>query len=335
MTSSSRAKRNDDEKTGHRDNNETVTQMSRSSVNWVTKEQTTEGGSEGFKPEVTPPLLNGSYSVKCCNKNKTKSGENGDQERPTDELKSGEKQYASKQLVHSAPLPPKVLPSPVESKEKVEEFVVDEKEKMSENIGSNRTIRDKDDGRVIKGDNPGHESPSPLPLAPVRICQEQSMAGHRDASRRRALAALTVILATFTALWSPYFVVNLHLASIDRRRDEGAVPALLSSRTAWALELTTRWLGLSSAAVNVFVYGWMNRSIREKLSATAQELHRFLGHQLLGIKRPSDLDLEVGNEDFFEFLERTSTHGCRRRGADHCSPSPGTSSSLYSRGETV
>lgn len=142
---------------------------------------------------------------------------------------------------------------------------------------------------------------------PVKICQEELTARHRD-SNTKALLALTVILSTFLLLWSPYFIVNLYLSFFFRRRLTLAGPsssALSLPLALRAIELSTRWLGLSASTVNVFVYGWMNRSIRDELCVFASDVGRFLRRRR-GRHRCSD-NTEEANEDFFQFLERTST----------------------------
>lgn len=142
-----------------------------------------------------------------------------------------------------------------------------------------------------------------VPL-PVTICQEELTARHR-LSHTKALFALTAILSTFLLLWSPYFIVNLYLSFFFRRT---LTPSSLSLPLALrAVEISTRWLGLSASTVNVFVYGWMNRSIRDELFLLASDVRRFLRRPRRGGRHiPSD-NIEEANEDFFQFLERTST----------------------------
>ena len=105
----------------------------------------------------------------------------------------------------------------------------------------------------------------------------------------KAVKTLLLIMTIFIALWGPFFVVNL----IGVFREELPHEAVV--------ELVVGWLGFSSYAINPFIYGWLNRSVREALSCLIEQVKTSLFAS-------SDTEPDwSGSEDFFQFLERTST----------------------------
>ena len=106
----------------------------------------------------------------------------------------------------------------------------------------------------------------------------------------KAVKTLLLITVLFLALWGPYFIVHLY-----------AVLYGLPVTYRDALELTVTWLGFTSYALNPFLYGWLNKTLREELlNGVSQCCASF---------RPNNRVSELGmgnNENFLEFLERTS-----------------------------
>lgn len=106
----------------------------------------------------------------------------------------------------------------------------------------------------------------------------------------KALRTLMLLFGMYLVLWGPYYTLNLCGALYDIEHIQ-------------SLELGLLWLGYSSFAINPFLYGWMNRSIREELLKMYYSI------------RCKSRDGEAGNdeddffgskEDFLQFLERTT-----------------------------
>jgi hypothetical protein len=119
---------------------------------------------------------------------------------------------------------------------------------------------------------------SPDKTSPTKA---QERKGHWKAAK-----TLLCIIAVFFSLWTPFFAV-----------------ALNGGHRRTSTELVITWLGLASNAVNPMLYGWLNRAIREAFIGCCEELASKC------CKRNSDLNDEAvpgENEDFFQFLERTS-----------------------------
>lgn len=112
-------------------------------------------------------------------------------------------------------------------------------------------------------------------------------------SKYKAVKTLLVIILTFFVLWGPYFVFSMKCAA---RHGEGCSP----STDQWTL-----WLGFASFMVNPIVYGIMNRSVREE---TTEMLKRAVSSCRGEEPEPDPIN---ANENFFEFLERTSVAGRR------------------------
>ena len=104
----------------------------------------------------------------------------------------------------------------------------------------------------------------------------------------KAIKTLLIITGLFFLLWGPCFCLQLYGVS------RGYIPA---SHT-W--ETLAVWLGFTSFAVNPCVYGILNRSIREELSTISQSILQFCRR---GRQEPCE---PLGNEDFLQFLDRTS-----------------------------
>ena len=131
----------------------------------------------------------------------------------------------------------------------------------------------------------------------LRVNTLRPLQGHLKAAK-----TLLLLLAAYAVLWGPYFILHLHGVSLGLEEAPGELAAL--------------WLGFGSFAVNPFLYGWMNKAIREELIA----LHRRLCCSRWrccmccccccpqGSREQTAEDLLQGpsNEDFLQFLERTS-----------------------------
>jgi len=108
------------------------------------------------------------------------------------------------------------------------------------------------------------------------------------------------VLLTFFPLWSPYFAYTLYLA-VERNRQ-----ALDCGPTADHVETAVVWIGFATFAINAFVYGWMNRAIRDAMRETVETA---VGRCPLAAQGREMLSQVLGAgdaEDFFQFLERTS-----------------------------
>ncbi|KAK7101386.1 probable G-protein coupled receptor 101 [Littorina saxatilis] len=162
-----------------------------------------------------------------------------------------------------------------------------------------------DSGIASQGSEP-HPHPLPAPSASseaivLRANTLRPVQGHLKAAK-----TLLMLLAAYAVLWGPFFIVHLH----------GAVRG--DVHQPHTTELVALWLGFTSSAVNPFLYGWMNKAIREELV----QLYRRVFCSCTCCSRGSQADLDddllqgPSNEDFLQFLERTS----------HAppNPSPGT-----------
>ena len=110
----------------------------------------------------------------------------------------------------------------------------------------------------------------------------------------KAIKTLLIITGLFFLLWGPYFCLQLYGVS------RGYIP------DAHTWETLAAWLGFSSFAVDPCVYGILNRSIREELSNVSQSFIQFCRY---GRQEPNE---PMENEDFLQFLDRTSTlHHCK------------------------
>ncbi|XP_008317939.1 probable G-protein coupled receptor [Cynoglossus semilaevis] len=120
--------------------------------------------------------------------------------------------------------------------------------------------------------------------APRRTLRDRPFGG------KKAALTLVVIVGQFLICWLPYFVFHLHLtlqAQTSVRRD---------------LEQAVTWLAYSSFAVNPFLYGLLNRQIREELCKIVRCCYS---------TRPVEVVIcspgVSGHENFLQFLHRTSS----------------------------
>jgi len=151
---------------------------------------------------------------------------------------------------------------------------------------------------AVIGDQ-GRRTASPTP---TRVDEAQLTAGVVADRRWKAAATLLFVLLTFVPLWSPYFAYTVYLAVERSRRafDDGP--------TANCVETAVVWIGFATFASNAVVYGWMNRAIRDALRETVDAAVSRCSLATQGRARLSQV-LGAGDaEDFFEFLERTSSY---------------------------
>lgn len=138
-----------------------------------------------------------------------------------------------------------------------------------------------------------------------------------DRSHWKAIRTLLIIILTFFVLWAPYFVLLFYEAA-------GHSVDLLHP-----VHIVTTWLAYTSHAVNPLVYGLLNRNIREALlmltwyrcHPPSDDLVLAFGggvNSMMGGVNGSAMggangpqggpgDEIASNEDFFQFLERTSS----------------------------
>ncbi len=129
---------------------------------------------------------------------------------------------------------------------------------------------------------------------PSHPCTPTHASSRRPASRWKAVKTLFIIMFLFLALWTPHCVVNIMAAA------NAISGSLRTPPYPEVLEVVTTWLGFASFAVNPFVYGYMNRSLKEAMENTWDAFRAFLC-------RDTNVETIGANEDFFQFLERTST----------------------------
>jgi len=91
--------------------------------------------------------------------------------------------------------------------------------------------------------------------SPASAAVLEAMTAGTVADRRwKAAATLLFVLLTFVPLWSPYFAYSLY------RAVEGNQASNCGSDQ---VERAVVWIGFTTFASNAFVYGWMNRAIRD------------------------------------------------------------------------
>ncbi|PVD24359.1 hypothetical protein C0Q70_14840 [Pomacea canaliculata] len=135
--------------------------------------------------------------------------------------------------------------------------------------------------------------------------------------------AKTVLLMVvpFILLWGPLFVMNLNGVLGGSL---AGIPYLL---------LAAQWMGYSSFALNPFLFGWMNKSIRKELVALLWLLRLYCccccsccpeqgsqeNEDMQQDERP-EMQVPCREENFMEFLERTTIHQCNsdRQPAPKC-----------------
>lgn len=107
----------------------------------------------------------------------------------------------------------------------------------------------------------------------------------------KAAKTLTAVTCFFLLFWSPFFIVHLLGVLGDGRLNNQPLAEILST-----------WLAYSGFAMNAVLYGFLNRQIREEAMKNTKQCSR-------RCRRVEDdvEDLMPGDdEDFFQFLERTS-----------------------------
>ena len=135
------------------------------------------------------------------------------------------------------------------------------------------------------------------------MVEAQLTAGVVADRRWKAAATLLFVLLTFVALWSPYFAYGLYLA-VERNRQAFDCDQAMSCNR---VETAVVWVGFVTFASNAFVYGWMNRAIRDALRDTVDAT---FSRCALAARERARLSQVLGAgdaEDFFQFLERTSS----------------------------
>ncbi|XP_028303486.1 probable G-protein coupled receptor [Gouania willdenowi] len=137
---------------------------------------------------------------------------------------------------------------------------------------------------------PKHRSDSINSQTTIITTQNAPRRTMRDRPFGAGKAALTlvVIVGQFIICWLPYFVFHFHLTLATTPQ----IPA--------DLEAVVTWLAYSSFVMNPFLYGLLNRQIREELC----KMRRCYS------SRPRELAVSChegsGHEDFLQFLQRTS-----------------------------
>ena len=152
---------------------------------------------------------------------------------------------------------------------------------------------------AVIGDQ-GRRTASPTP---TRVDEGQLTAGVTADRRWKAAATLLFVLLAFMPLWSPYFAYTLYLA-VERNREVFDCGPVASADH---VETAVAWIGFATFASNAFVYGWMNRAIRDAMRETVDAVAGRCSLTARGRARLSQV-LGAGDaEDFFQFLERTSS----------------------------
>ncbi|XP_077978082.1 G-protein coupled receptor 61-like [Glandiceps talaboti] len=106
----------------------------------------------------------------------------------------------------------------------------------------------------------------------------------------KAVKTLSLIIGIFLVLWTPYFAVLLY----------GIIHGQIVSQDIW--ERVTTWFAYTSFTLNPYIYGWLNRQLRQELIRTLKNCNQ--------CKKDEDNEMEDfpgDGEDFYQFLERTST----------------------------
>lgn len=117
--------------------------------------------------------------------------------------------------------------------------------------------------------------------------------GRAKTSYCKATRTLLVITVLYSSLWGPHWLFGLIASSTSQ-----------PVRHADVVEPIAVWLGFASFAVNPLVYGLLNRTIRETLLSMIDQCRAWLRGTP---RQPPEHDATDDNENFFQFLERTST----------------------------
>jgi len=154
---------------------------------------------------------------------------------------------------------------------------------------STAAVTDNQSGRTM--------SPTSTPVTEAQLSAEAV-----TDRRWKAAATLLFILLTFVPLWSPYFAYSLYRA-VERNQHASDCGSVSSADD---VEAAVVWIGFATFASNAFVYGWMNRAIRDALRDIVDAVHGPCALAARGRARLSQV-LGAGDaEDFYQFLERTS-----------------------------
>ncbi|XP_078518363.1 G-protein coupled receptor 62 [Lissotriton helveticus] len=117
---------------------------------------------------------------------------------------------------------------------------------------------------------------------PHRLSPERIFGGGK------AAVTLIIIVGQFLFCWLPFFSFHLHFSFNPPMMDIGQGEAVVT------------WLAYSSFAINPFLYGFLNRQIREELSKLGQHFFSRPTNQEV-----SSLEASV-HENFLQFLQRTN-----------------------------
>jgi len=153
------------------------------------------------------------------------------------------------------------------------------------------------DDAAASSDQPARSNTASV--SPVLTEAMQTSAG--PDRRWKAAATLLFVLLTFVLLWSPYFVYSLyravHPSSCQTLPD--------CNDSADRVERAVVWIGFVTFASNAFVYGWMNRAIRDALGDAVDDCSGCRCAKRGRVRLSQVLGTDDA-EDFFQFLERTS-----------------------------
>ena len=135
-------------------------------------------------------------------------------------------------------------------------------------------------------------SPREVPVVHVHVQPQGPLSSNQSyplpsPDTFKSLKVLTIIMGMFVILWGPHFVVHVY----------GACSGAEISPTT---ERVTCWIGFATVALNPMIYGWMNRNIRDEILSNIQRMRTCC--------KETEEEPDFGSaEDFFQFLERTSS----------------------------
>ncbi|XP_041458007.1 probable G-protein coupled receptor [Lytechinus variegatus] len=149
-------------------------------------------------------------------------------------------------------------------------------------------------GGGSKSDDKGDVTPTSPGKNCFSVKRLRRKSKHSESSQSgdlKAAKTILLIVGAFFLLWTPFFVLHMF----------GVIHGVFRHQDSW--ERITTWFAYSSSVVNPFLYGMLNRHIREELSRIWEVCSNFILR-----KKPQDEDdFPGGAEDFFQFLERTTT----------------------------
>lgn len=152
-------------------------------------------------------------------------------------------------------------------------------------VSTNRVSLQSCGGTSLGPDSRSVDSRRVIENAPVF---KSSTAFQRNTSARhlRGLKTPLIVLVVYVSLWGPYFFVQLLTAT-----------GVKETNANW--EIAVIWLGYMSFAANPFLYGWMNKSIRDQLINLIKSSWCCFKDEELGPDSDSI-------EDIFRIMDRTS-----------------------------